>query len=184
MPEVDEKHIMDEAFKNKSYNQAALDPNNWRLWAETLKRAADNVYESSPLGIKKNRERHPYDHRDYFLVNVYYLLMGYALENLLKGLLIMQDSKDYVQQGKFTKKTHKIAELFKDCGLEADKNINDLLEKLTRHIEWMGRYPVPLEAKSLRNELYRGQDQKEINRIYEKVLQKFKNQSIKRDNDP
>jgi hypothetical protein len=168
--------------ENENFEFAARNHHSWELRADNLKRVADKAYDICYGAItrvhcaKEDREIDTQDSQDILVIKVYYLLMGYALENLLKGILIMRQPKTYVQQGTFTRKTHKLVKLFEDCKLPVDPETKELLEKLTRHIEWQGRYPVPLRAEDRNSESYslKGPKQEELDQLYELALQKFK----------
>jgi hypothetical protein len=175
--------------KNNSF-ESKLQPGVWELRANNLKRAADNAYEICYDAIirigqcaKEGGEQNPQDHQDVLVIKVYYLLMGYALENLLKGILIMRKPEKYVQQGSLKGlKTHKLVKLFEDCRLPVDPETKKLLEKLTLHIKWQGRYPVSLRAEDMELDSYNlgagRKIQEELDQLYELVSQEFKKGAI------
>jgi hypothetical protein len=115
--------------RNRRFEFAARNPNSWESRADNLKRAADNAYEICYDAftrmhnyVGEGREPDYQDGQDISVIQVYYLLMGYALENLLKGILIMRQPKKYVQQGSLKGlKTHKLVKLFTDCKLPVDQ---------------------------------------------------------------
>lgn len=176
--------------KSNSFESKALQPGVWELRANNLKRAADNAYEicydaiiHSGQCAKEGREPDLQDFQDVFVIKVYYLLIGYALENLLKGILIMRQPERYVQQGSLKGlKTHKLVKLFEDCRLPVDPETKELLEKLTLHIKWQGRYPVSLRAEDMELDFYNFETgrkiQKDLNQLYELVSQEFKKGAI------
>jgi hypothetical protein len=182
--------------KNRIHEFIARNPNSWEERADNLKRAADKVYEicydaftSTRNYIKEGREPDLQDVQDFSVIAIYYLLMGYALENLLKGILIMRQPEMYVQQGNLTGlKTHKLVKLFEDCKLPVDQETKELLEKLTRHIVWQGKYPIPLRAEDRIPGSYSGilarTIQKELDQLYEQVLQEFKEEQSRQRQQP
>ena len=66
-----------------------------------------------------------------------FLLFGYAIENLLKGLIV---------QAGGNRTGHNLSELAKEAKVmnELDKDEQELLKRLTVHVRWAGRYPVAL----------------------------------------
>ena len=90
------------------------------------------------------------DTTDMSLITEYLLLMGYALENLLKGIL-MADHPEYLKTGeKGTEiRSHNLVSLCRRCSLVVSAAEEDLLKTLTDHIEWVGKYPVPLEEAGM-----------------------------------
>ena len=103
---------------------------------------------------------------------------------LQSGVLIMRQPEMYVQQGELKGlKTHKLVKLFEDCRLPVDQETKELLEKLTRHIEWQGKYHTPLQAGKRIPGSYSGilarTIQKELDQLYEQVLQEFKKERSK-----
>ena len=106
-----------------------------------------------------------------------FLLFGYAFENLLKGLLRQQTGK--------APTGHKLVAYATNAGLkrnDLDQDEWDLLERLTVHIKWAGRYPVPL-PKDRQNatpfkpvpgsEIYRERDPKLIGRLFEELARRY-----------
>ena len=78
------------------------------------------------------------------------LLMGYALENLLKGILMADHPEYFKSNAKITNiSSHNLVSLCKRCSLQIMANEEDLLKKLTDHILWVGKYPVPLEMSGM-----------------------------------
>jgi hypothetical protein len=73
------------------------------------------------------------------------LLFGYALENVLKGLIVANDAaipNETALDSKITK--HKLIELAADAKFQISSDEAKVLEALTTLIQWAGRYPVAL----------------------------------------
>jgi hypothetical protein len=81
----------------------------------------------------------------------YFMLLAFAVENLLKAAIIKHHGLDYRmafrERPKFPEqlKKHDLIELSKDAQLVIADDEEDLLRRLTRSAIWFGRYPVPLD---------------------------------------
>lgn len=90
-------------------------------------------------------------------LEVYLMLMGMAIENLLKAKLLASDKESYVERliqnirlkGLFRR--HELEHLAARAGMyEAlTDDQKTLLKVMTIHVVWKGRYPIPTEAKKL-----------------------------------
>jgi hypothetical protein len=81
----------------------------------------------------------------------YFMLMGFAAENYLKGLLVAKDSKQIRQEAIKGKRHlvkalggHDLVEVARKADLEISDSEEELLFRLTTNIEWFGRYPFAL----------------------------------------
>jgi hypothetical protein len=98
---------------------------------------------------------------------VYFLLVAYGIENLLKGAAIARSQptdgvfvykqlsrlhQEFEKTGKIPEsvKTHDLFRLAQDAGISCSLEEEDLLRRLTRATEWYGRYPVPLGYLEMR----------------------------------
>ncbi len=81
----------------------------------------------------------------------YFMLISYAVENLLKAAAVSRNSFKYKENfrstGKFPSelKKHDLVELAGSLGLIVSQEEEDLLRRLTRSATWFGRYPSPLK---------------------------------------
>lgn len=134
-----------------------LDPQEWEGKARQLFRAA-SVFDGlvHNYWILSSQERS--SHQAY--LSAYLMLSGFALENVLKAIIVAKQHDTLYQ--KFEQKqrlpkilqTHDLVSLFEEAGLNTKgKNIIGLLKRLTRCSTWESRYPIPL-----RPEQYRGED--------------------------
>jgi hypothetical protein len=80
---------------------------------------------------------------------VHFMLIAYAVENLLKAAQVRanrfryeQEFKEHEQMPKELK-THDLVSLAKMVGLKVDLQSEDLLRRLEQCAVWRGRYPVP-----------------------------------------
>lgn len=87
------------------------------------------------------------DFHDSQLYPVYLLLIGYAVENLIKGIIFSKDPSLIDSNGKLSKAhtNHNLVTLYKAAGLSPDQDTKDLLNGLGEYIVWRGRYAVTKE---------------------------------------
>ena len=117
------------------------------------------------------------------LLPIALLLKGYAIENLIKGIIYSQhpgrckeNDKGLWLDGKLT--NHCLGELYVAAGLAKNKDaidseIKEILEVLEKVILWQGRYPVPLNLERYKQKIQftdRLRNPKEINDLFLKLL--------------
>jgi len=131
---------------SETYNYLKSDWSGWRDTAKKLIRVA----------YKIESERSSADKRFISFGNddVYYMLVGFALENYLKGAIVQNllIGGKPLKKDKLDKvlKSHNIAKLVSEAGLEVKRGIyRSYFDYLTECIEWRGRYPLPVEASEI-----------------------------------
>ncbi len=154
----------------EQFEAYALRPENWYEKSQLLKLGADTLFEKAQeammvvlhsipevtgLGrLHTPREEQAILEKDLGLL--YFQLSGSSIENLLKGIIIAKDPNHLLKaEGQFSKEftTHDLPKLLVLAGVSIpvkQKNCpwsEDLPKKLTRYIEWQGRYPVPRKVK-------------------------------------
>jgi len=158
-----------EHMKARGFELGARLPISWKSVSLTLKHAADRLYDlyydatlrhvSRVLeeadkgglieGSRTLEGRELEDHRDGQLISAYLLLIGYAIENLLKAILMIQHPEYFKPDSKLTDiRSHDLAGLCNRCGIAVQDQAT-LLEKLTSYIEWQGKYPIPLVSDEM-----------------------------------
>ncbi|MBI1882070.1 MAG: hypothetical protein HYR94_28175 [Chloroflexi bacterium] len=194
---------INERIKARHFELGACLPVSWKSVSLDLKHAADRLYdlyhdatlriiEQSLEEIKEGEKtedsralegKELEDFLDSQLISKYFLLMGYAIENLLKGILMIQHPEYFKPNAKITDiRSHNLVNLCKRCKISLRQEEADLLNKLTRHIEWQGKYPIPLESDKMfpikesnstweiRGEAFDGrQTQQEFDNLYAKI---------------
>ncbi len=95
--------------------------------------------------------------KSHFTFQTQRMLMGYSLENLLKGILIFQNPEKYLPEDKNRFKIkggHNLPKLCEDCNINLKTIEENYLKMLSFYSEWGGRYPIgshehhiPLERK-------------------------------------
>ena len=144
--------------KREFIEQAA--PEYWYSYAEELAQTADEIYKTSKgrsvgyiyLNVDGSEkiERRPYVSRPVLL------LYGIAIENLIKGLLISENTS-LLADGKLSKHLHghdlkKLTNrLTTFCLTAAEAELADLLSSV---VPYHGRYPVPKNSADLSPEIH------------------------------
>ena len=120
----------------------AKQPIGWLLGAKDLKCAAD-VLAKAPTNIET----------EFGIQRVYLMLMGFALENLLKGLLVSSSPDQYVRKDDklfdWGKDGHNLVKLAQWAGLELSETEVDICRRLSRFSTWAGRYWFPRSVKEV-----------------------------------
>jgi hypothetical protein len=85
---------------------------------------------------------------------VYYMLIGFALENYYKGAIVAKLLKNSrgVEEGKLDSvlKNHVLSRLAYEAGVKVkDRLYKSYLEYLTECVLWRGRYPLPTDASRI-----------------------------------
>jgi hypothetical protein len=163
----------------EQYEACVLIPGVWKAQAATLLHAADKlfqVYDAAETREKvrdlaeyeytkqtgnnyqmDNKERVDWsnDYDDSRLLQVFLLLVGYAIENLIKGILYgkhptkLEESDETL---KLALKCHNLSELYRiamdlEKLTEIEPCAREILDWLTQYILWRGRYAIPVDLK-------------------------------------
>lgn len=164
---------------SEKYGKLVRSAYQWVTFATVFKRAADKIKGYIVVTT-------PRTNIDPYCAFVYMFLIGQALENLLKGLIVAADEKcvvcnekkhDYMLNGKVGHHhLHKLAERveneFKQYNLKFDETEYELLERLSDYVGGKGRYPAPLKSKPLFAErLLKGTDSATIASLWGRMLE-------------
>jgi hypothetical protein len=194
---------LNKIIRDKQFKLRATMPGSWEYISLNLKRGADKLYDcyydatmhliNKTLeeankkqivdGTKELTEDEIEDVHDSLLISIYLMLMGYSIENLLKAIIMLEHPEYYRPDAKITNiKDHRLVELCKCCNIRIKPDEATLLKELTIYIEWKGRYPIPLKALEIPNNLnsdgtakedfvgFRGRKtQEEIDMLYMKI---------------
>lgn len=126
---------------------------SWRLWvgsAYTLRLSAQALWKIYDSEIQRAREMGDKAVGQSFEIEhetTAMMLMGMALEALLKGCLVAKNPS-LVKSREIDKKlkTHDLVRLFWDAGIALNEQERRFCATLTTYIVWLGRYPIPVEA--------------------------------------
>jgi hypothetical protein len=132
------------------FDAFARTPLMWRTFAATLRTSALAILnialqmpekDRRPVAGNPSAGTQP----DQGYIGVFRMLYGYALEDLAKGILMGREKKKVWCLSKDLK-SHRLTSLVERCTEEEplNKPDGDILDLLTDHIVWQGRYPIPL----------------------------------------
>ena len=163
---------LNESIRPLMFKYGFLGPSSWKRKAAKLKYAADRLFDLYDESRTRFLERFTDEAEsgtgavaawhvapeselgkevaDISLLTEYCVLMGYAIENLLKGILMAAHPEYFKPDAKITDvRSHNLVGLCNRCSLSLTPDHEDLLKRLTEHIEWVGKYPVPLELSRM-----------------------------------
>lgn len=176
---------------------------SWQNCALNLKRAAEYIFNISLKGAENEHNKFLHNSEsgefeknqsrtiegeelewclDAELNRVYYMLIGLALENLFKGILI-KTNPEFLKNKKGL--NHNLIDYAQKCQFSLNEDQRFVLEELQKDIEWRGKYPIPKSANKLKSKFtvggatnikdayFPGRDF--INEMFDNLLERYKN---------
>jgi hypothetical protein len=136
---------VDPFLKKALFENTLSSPGNWYCQARELKAAADRLdYTKFPVYDEEDTVSH---------IGPYQMLLGFAFENLLKGLIIFFRLRAGESQTLLkTHFTHDLSRLANDpfCApLHLTLAEIATLDRLSQYGIWAGRYPIPKSEADL-----------------------------------
>jgi len=120
-------------------------PSSWKNKADTLARTA--------YKLEVDRDKQDNKFVDFSSSPVYYMLIGFALENYYKGAILAKLIKNsqISTNGELESslKTHDLVNLAKQAGITIEKTQESQLKHITEFTIWKGRYPLPIKASHI-----------------------------------
>lgn len=103
------------------------------------------------------------------------MLTGMALENLIKGLIIIKHPEKVSMDKKFDLKSHFLLQLWTTYlpEISINKDEKAILNEMENYIAWKGRYPIPLMAKDFQPNHIFENEIAIINGMYSKLLNEY-----------
>ena len=150
--ELDESNPPRDDFVWWSYHVSGENPAAWQAFAKDLLDGA--------MAVKA--KVHPFDNAMHSLARVEAMLLGMALECLLKGIYIKRHrvwadpAKEHalVKDGKYVRVKdagdHDLVQLAKAAGVTLSQSERSILTRLTDFIEYAGRYPISKRVEKMR----------------------------------
>jgi len=155
-----------ERRRSEQFLAACRLPGMWLRRAQQHMRAADILYEIAHSASQRNMARildepnhkgHSHgvartlvgeeleDVHDENLLSEYLLLVGYALECVLKGYLLAIIPELVIDERRIDRlvANHDLCQLCHECAIRLSSDETRLLKLITRHIVW-GKYTAPL----------------------------------------
>lgn len=142
----------------RQFKIKALHPGTWRLQAINLLRASDKIYGAYSTANQRETEREITNEEtsdpqgqeledllDLQLYPIYLLLVGYAVEVFIKGIIFSKNPSLLISGEVLSKNhtTHSLLDLYQKSGLSIDDDIEDILNGLEEFVKWKGRYAIP-----------------------------------------
>jgi len=147
--EMDRRGWVEEEFQRTLWN-----PDAWWDKADDLLRAADELRPTVERYWQAHIAGHAPDKRLHDTHGTYFMLVGFAVENLCKAALVHSERATTADRsnGKLPSflKRHDLMDLLRDIGVTVSGSVERrVVERVTRAVLWSGRYPVPVEASDL-----------------------------------
>jgi hypothetical protein len=164
-------HYRKHSNSSEEFIRRAL-PENWVDYALELKNASNYIWKGN-----SNLATIFQDDGDFHLKPHYsrscILLFAFAIENLLKGVLISEKPK-LISGGKLSKTIsvdHNLPKLSKEIStIKFSKKEAALFEMLAGAIPDWGKYPVPKRHNNLKDEeIYDDKTRNDLNKLFEKL---------------
>lgn len=166
LPEMHD--LMNHIIREKQFSYNIKLPSGWVVKSMTFKHAADRLFEIHLQGKERLLQRYAKtltgdreskvkrkiddeeleEMNDMELISIYYLLAGYALENMLKAIVLTIDSEIATNYPKKIK-THDLGKLSQWGKLDLNPNEMEILDRLKDHIIWMAKYPIPTKLEDM-----------------------------------
>jgi hypothetical protein len=148
--------LMDREESERLYYSLGSDPLHWLEKAQGLKYGAEVLKHKLVVSM----EVAPADRRieTLGLVMSSMLLLGLAMENLIKGVYVAKNpnlvARERIDLSLWAEDSgHGIASFAKTLTpLEHDEE--ELLRRLQEHVVWAGRYPIPTKSTRFHNSLH------------------------------
>lgn len=137
----------------------AAEPTSWLKCARTLRQAAEdlwtvgNAHDRAPgselyatVLVKWSDPKFTPPEMGGSTREVCYMVFGFALENLAKGIIVCRDPK-LVSRDKLSRwhgNGHDLSALFVRAAIPVSEEERELLDRTTRITVWKGRYPVAM----------------------------------------
>lgn len=135
----------DEFFRREF--ELASEPAAWSLSAFGLKRAAEVLWAAREVLWGAGEV-------DAALDGAYMLLTGYALENVVKALLLVRrpELRRPGRAPRWPGGGHDLTKLFGEAGVVVSPDERQMLDRLRAFVVWRGRYPMPTKPHVLKAE--------------------------------
>lgn len=171
---------MIEKFYIEKYKEILLDISLWEEKADYLYEAAELLKPYLDIEWDKLRKG---DLITFHYFSLYFMLSSFAIENLLKALIIKNNNEDIKERVNKKNRlpnclnSHDLLELSKKAGLECEETYEkQFLKKLSDNAIWEGRYPIPSGPKDYNNRIvfFNSMDYKDIENLIREIKAKLK----------
>jgi len=145
----------------QDFDLSNFDEANWYYSSDKLQISAEHMFNSFKTSFDDGKS----DGQAVSFFYSYILLLGYAIENYLKGASIeiyklrnpnmkINSFNELKNKVWHLKKTgHELIHIFDIIGLQLYKAEEKLLQKFEEYIIWRGKYPAPISSSGANSEL-------------------------------
>jgi hypothetical protein len=152
-----------------------------------------NIAKDNSLKEKYGQDQEGHHNLPPNLHGPYFVLVSYAVENMLKALIVKNRSEvinsQFSQKGRLPDviRGHNLIDLSKRADIKLNIAEEDLLIRIYRQSKWKSRYPVPVDLIEIQNvarcsdgkarfmDYYRPEDIDDINNMLTKLRNHFYN---------
>ncbi|MHA0858096.1 hypothetical protein [Paenibacillus sp. CMAA1364] len=132
---------------NSDFSETFYNKDSWHLKANDLFGAANILKERIQQEFEEIIDQNSSELRIIInstnLPSSYFLLVGFAFENLLKGIFISREPHNQESIKKMFKLGHNLLELTRYLQIDLTINEEEIINRLTNYLLWDGRYPTP-----------------------------------------
>ena len=144
-----------EKYKKHDYEHSGRSLMAWETSAQALQRAAAHLldahrrYRDAMGSFNMVAEGSPgwMESYDFHLMPIYYMLIGYAVENYIKGIIIINHPEYLTDDGLTKIDKHETYDLLNENGITEFKKYDDILRQLVEYVTSIGRYPIGKKAE-------------------------------------
>ena len=131
------------------FRYLGANPGTWWLSSSRLKEAADTLRDICWPKEKKHRDLNEAT-ADFRIGPVYMLLMGMAIEDALKAIMVAKHPRLVEEEG-ISKRlnTHCLKNLWDESGIPKYRQYDSLLDRLESFVVTFGRYPVSRNKQNM-----------------------------------
>lgn len=158
----EEDNIFNYSEQIKRFDIVSKDPFEYQKMAEVLKLSAEIILLEYNKADEENKKGIIEVHKFPGLYKVYLMLIGYAIENLLKGIYLANGGEFMGWTKEYCKTGHELIGLITAINELSNNNSGmdiislvadetDLLELVTSYIIFKGRYPTAKQFESRRD---------------------------------
>jgi hypothetical protein len=128
-------------------------PEIWKSFAIETRLCAEFLLDKYETKLISDESREMF--RAFFAYKYIRMLMGYSLENLIKGLLLSSEQKGkFIKENRisFGTKGHDLLWLLDELGITLADDVDFYVKAWSISAEWFGKYPFPLEMNRVLDE--------------------------------